>query len=69
MKYNNVAKKSKLNWREILGKSLYGSVPSENWVTANLFFETCLHSREFLLSWSDTSYINRVPPAPVAPVY
>ena len=28
-KYNIAAKKSKFNWREILGKSLCGSVPAE----------------------------------------
>ena len=32
------------------------------------FFNFFLHCRDFLLSWSDTLYINRVPPAPVAPV-
>ena len=28
-KYNVVAKKSKLNWRKILGESLGGSMPAE----------------------------------------
>ena len=28
-KYNNIAKKSKCDWGEILDDSLYGSIPTE----------------------------------------
>ena len=68
MKYNIAAKKSKFNRREILRKSLCGSLPAEKLGHGQFLFETFLHCRDFLLSWSDTLYINRVPPAPVAPV-
>ena len=69
MKYNIAANKSKFNRREILWKSLCGSLPAEKLGHGQFFFETFfLHCRDFLLSWSDTFYINRVPLAPVAPV-
>ena len=42
--------------------------PQNSWIIAILKKKLFLPSRDFLLSWSDTLYINRGPPAPVAPV-
>ena len=67
-KSNIVLKKSKLDHGKILGMSLCGSVPAEKLGHGQFFSFSFLHCRDFLLSWSDTLYINRVPLAPVAPV-
>ena len=72
----NVLQKSNIvskNPTWILAKSLgchfVAACPQRSWVVVKFTFETFfLHGREYLLSWSNNSCINRVPPAPVAPV-
>ena len=46
-KYNIAAKKSKSAWEEILGHSLYGSMPAEKLGHVEISVDLILHGTEF----------------------
>ena len=48
-KYNDIAKKSKYDWEEIIENSLCGSMPAEKLGQVKLFVDIILHGRELSL--------------------
>ena len=69
-KYNNIAKKSKCDWGEILDNSLCGSMPAEKLGHVKIFFcNIILHGREFSLSRGPSSCLDGPCPAPMASMH